>query len=100
MGTAFSAEDIIYSNLFTGVHGNYLKPSIVNAGLNPEDLPTSDPTKMSFGTDASGERAKPKAWKEIWGSGQGVGSIGKVMPATELIARFKWEYEEAIDPAL
>ena len=100
MITASSAEDIVYSNLFTGVHGNYLKPSIVKAGLNPDDLPTSDPSKMSFGTDASGERAKPKAWKEIWGSGQGIGNIGKVLPAAELIARFKKEYEEAVDPAL
>jgi hypothetical protein len=95
MITTSSAEDIVYSNLFTGVHGNYLKPSIVKAGLNPDDLPTSDPTKMSFGTDASGERTKPKAWKEIWGSGQGVGSVGKVLPAAELIARFRKEYEEA-----
>ena len=77
MITASAAEDIVYSNLFTGVHGNYLKPSIVAAGMDPENLPTSDPSKMSFGTDASGERAKPKAWKEIWGSGQGVGSVGK-----------------------
>jgi len=83
MITSASAEDIVYSNLFTGVHGNYLKPS-----------------KMSFGTDASGERAKPKAWKEIWGSGQGVGSIGKIVPAAELIARFKKEYDEAKDPPL
>lgn len=100
MITASSAEDIVYSNLFTGVHGNYLKPSIVRAGLNPDDLPTSDPSTMSFGTDDSGERAKPKAWKEIWGSGQGIGGIGKVLPAAELIARFKKEYEEAVDPAL
>ena len=55
---------------------------------------------MSFGTDASGERAKPKAWKEIWGCGQGVGSVGKILPAAELIARFKKEYEDAVDPAL
>ncbi|SIN87426.1 nitronate monooxygenase [Bradyrhizobium erythrophlei] len=100
MITAAGAEDIVYSNLFTGVHGNYLKPSIVAAGMDPENLPTSDPSKMSFGTDASGERAKPKAWKEIWGSGQGVGSVAKVLPAAELIARFKKEYAEAIDPAL
>jgi len=100
MITRSGAEDIVYSNLFTGVHGNYLKPSIVAAGMDPENLPTSDPSKMSFGTDASGERAKPKAWKEIWGSGQGVGSIAKVMPAAELIARFKKEYDEAVDPAL
>jgi nitronate monooxygenase len=100
MITSSSAEDIVYSNLFTGVHGNYLKQSIVEAGLNPDDLPTSDPSKMSFGTDVSGERSKPKAWKEIWGSGQGIGGIGKVMPAAELIARFKKEYDEAVDPAL
>jgi nitronate monooxygenase len=55
---------------------------------------------MSFGTDASGERAKPKAWKEIWGSGQGIGSVGKILPAAELIARFKKEYDEAVDPPL
>ena len=97
---AHAASDIVYSNLFTGVHGNYLKPSIVAAGMDPENLPTSDPSKMSFGTDASGERAKPKAWKEIWGSGQGVGSVAKVLPAAELIARFKKEYAEAVDPAL
>ena len=98
--TASSAEDIVYSNLFTGVHGNYLKPSIVAAGMDPDNLPTSDPSRMSFGTDASGERARPKAWKEIWGSGQGVGSIGKIVPAAELIARLEREYEEAADPPL
>ncbi|MGH6777392.1 MAG: NAD(P)H-dependent flavin oxidoreductase [Bradyrhizobium sp.] len=100
MITASGAEDIVYSNLFTGVHGNYLKPSIIAAGMDPESLPTSDPSRMSFGTDASGERAKPKAWKDIWGSGQGVGSIGKVLPAAELIARFRQEYEDAADPPL
>ena len=100
MITASGAEDIVYSNLFTGVHGNYLKPSIVAAGMDPENLPESDASKMSFGTDESGERAKPKAWKEIWGSGQGVGSVGKILPAAELIARFKKEYENAVDPAL
>jgi nitronate monooxygenase len=86
--------------LFTGVHGNYLKPSIVAAGMDPDNLPESDTSKMSFGTDASGERAKPKAWKEIWGSGQGVGSVGKILPAAELIARFRKEYDEAVDPPL
>jgi nitronate monooxygenase len=100
MITSSSAEDIVYSNLFTGVHGNYLKPSIVAAGMDPDNLPTSDPSKMSFGTDASGERAKPKAWKEIWGSGQGIGGIGKVVPAAEMIARFKKEYDEAVDSPL
>ncbi|MGY4599067.1 nitronate monooxygenase [Bradyrhizobium sp. GM22.5] len=95
-----TADDIVYSNLFTGVHGNYLKPSILAAGMDPENLPTSDPSKMNFGTDASGERAKPKAWKEIWGSGQGVGSIDGIVPAAEMIARFKKEYDEAVDPPL
>ncbi|NGX96055.1 MAG: nitronate monooxygenase [Candidatus Afipia apatlaquensis] len=95
-----SADDIVYSNLFTGVHGNYLKPSIVAAGMDPENLPVSDPSKMNFGTDASGERNKPKAWKEIWGSGQGIGSIDKVQPVSELVARLKKEYEAAIDAPL
>ncbi|HEY8333912.1 MAG TPA: nitronate monooxygenase family protein [Tardiphaga sp.] len=100
MIAASAAEDIVYSNLFTGVHGNYLKPSIVAAGMDPDNLPESDATKMNFGTDSSGERAKPKAWKEIWGSGQGIGSVAKVVPVAELIARFKKEYDEAIDPPL
>ncbi len=95
-----SAEDIVYSNLFTGVHGNYLKPSILAAGMDPENLPQSDASKMSFGTDDSGERVRPKAWKEIWGSGQGIGSLDKIVPAAELIARLKKEYDEAIDPPL
>ena len=94
------AEDIVYSNLFTGVYGNYLKPSIMAAGMDPENLPQSDASKMSFGTDDSGERVRPKAWKEIWGSGQGIGSLDKIVPAAELIARFKKEYDEAVDPPL
>jgi len=94
-----AAQDIVYSNLFTGVHGNYLKPSIVAAGMDPENLPLSDPSKMNFGTDASGERVRPKAWKDIWGSGQGIGSVDKVVPAAELIARLKREYDEALDPS-
>ena len=77
-----------------------LKPSIKAAGLDPDALASSDKTAMSFATNDSGERTKPKAWKEIWGSGQGVGSVGKVLPAAELIARFRKEYEEAVDPAL
>lgn len=93
-----TAEDIVYSNLFTGVHGNYLKPSIVAAGMDPDNLPESDPSKMSFATDAAGDRAKPKAWKEIWGSGQGIGSVSKVVPVADLVARLKAEYEAAIDP--
>jgi nitronate monooxygenase len=93
-----AAEDIVYSNLFTGVHGNYLKPSIVAAGMDPDNLPVSDPSKMSFATDDSGDRARPKAWKEIWGSGQGIGSVSEVVSAAELVARLKAEYEAAIDP--
>jgi len=100
MITTCSADDIVYSNLFTGVHGNYLKPSIAAAGLDPDNLPSSDPSKMSFGTDDSGERAKPKAWKEIWGSGQGIGSVSSIVPVAELVARLKREYDAAIDPAL
>lgn len=87
-----TADDIIYSNLFTGVHGNYLKDSVKNAGLNPNDLPTSDKSKMNFG---SGGNTKAKAWKDIWGAGQGVGSIDKVAPAGELVEKLKAEYLEA-----
>jgi nitronate monooxygenase len=68
--------------------------------MDPDNLPTSDPTQMSFGTDESGERAKPKAWKEIWGSGQGIGSITGIGSVAELVARFKEEYAAAIDPPL
>jgi len=84
-----SSDDIVYSNLFTGVHGNYLRGSIVNAGLDPEALPESDPSKMNFGGSAA------KAWKDIWGSGQGVGAIREVVPAGELVARLKREYQAA-----
>jgi nitronate monooxygenase len=100
MITDSGAEDIVYSNLFTGVHGNYLKPSIVAAGMDPDNLPVSDPSKMDFGSGPGNERPKPKAWKEIWGSGQGIGSIERVLPAADLIAHFKAEYETAIDPPL
>jgi len=84
-----ASHDIVYSNLFTGVHGNYLKGSIVNAGLDPENLAVSDPTKMSFGGDAK------KAWKDIWGSGQGIGAIKQIVPARELVARLQREYDAA-----
>lgn len=100
MVAASGAEDIVYSNLFTGVHGNYLKPSIAAAGMDPDNLPQSDPSQMNFGTDDSGERHKPKAWKEIWGSGQGIGSVSRVVPAAELIARLAAEYDAAVDPPL
>ncbi|PZR35701.1 nitronate monooxygenase family protein [Caulobacter segnis] len=86
------ADGIVYSNLFTGVHGNYLRSSIVAAGLDPDNLPQSDPSKMSFG---SGGNQEAKAWRDIWGSGQGIGAIKEVLPAAELIARFSAEYEQA-----
>jgi nitronate monooxygenase len=87
-----SASDIVYSNLFTGVHGNYLRGSIEAAGLDPDNLPESDPSKMSFG---SGGSSKSKAWRDIWGSGQGINAIREVKPASELVARLTREYNEA-----
>lgn len=87
-----SAGDIVYTNLFTGVHGNYLKGSIKQAGLDPENLPESDPSKMNFG---GGEGSKAKAWKEIWGAGQGVGGVHQILPTADLIARLKREYDDA-----
>ncbi len=87
---AGSSDDIVYSNLFTGVHGNYLAHSIRAAGLDPDQLPVSDPSKMNFGGGAAA-----KAWKDIWGSGQGIGAIKAVVPAAELIARLRREYDAA-----
>ncbi|MGA3946026.1 NAD(P)H-dependent flavin oxidoreductase [Ralstonia nicotianae] len=87
-----TASDIIYTNLFTGVHGNYLRKSIVASGLDPDALPESDPSKMNFG---SGDGAKAKAWKDIWGAGQGVGAVKRVVPAAELVRRFAKEFEMA-----
>jgi len=84
-----NSDDIVYSNLFTGVHGNYLAPSIRNAGMDPDNLPESDPSKMNFAGD------KTKAWKDIWGCGQGIGVIDKVQSTADLIAQFKREYEDA-----
>jgi nitronate monooxygenase len=84
-----NSDDIVYSNLFTGVHGNYLAPSIRAAGLDPDNLPVSDPSKMNFGGD------KSKAWKDIWGCGQGIGAITKVQPAGDLVAQLKREYAQA-----
>jgi len=92
MITESAADDIVYSNLFTGVHGNYLRPSIVAAGLDPENLPQSDPSKMNFG---SGGNTDKKAWKDIWGCGQGIGAVKSVVPAMELIARLEREYHTA-----
>lgn len=85
------AADVLYTPYFTGVHGNYLKPSIVAAGLDPDNLPAVDKTKMNFGSD----REKPKAWKEVWGAGQGVGNIGDAPPVRELVARLVKEYDAA-----
>ena len=88
----YAAADIVYTNLFTGVHGNYLKPSIEAAGLNPDDLPESDPSKMQFG---SGGSNKSKAWKDIWGCGQGINAIKSVVPTSDLVERLKNEYKQA-----
>ena len=84
-----NSDEIVYSNLFTGVHGNYLAPSIRNAGMDPANLPESDPSKMNFGGD------KSKAWKDIWGCGQGIGAIGKVQPTADFVAQLKREYAQA-----
>ena len=87
-----AAHDIVYSNLFTGVHGNYLGPSIAAAGLDPDNLPVADKSKMNFG---SGGNTKSKAWRDIWGSGQGIGQIADAPPVAELVERLKVEFAEA-----
>lgn len=87
-----AAGDIVYTNLFTGVHGNYLRGSIEKAGLDPDNLPVSDPSKMNFG---SGGNSKAKAWKDIWGSGQGVGMVNAVETVAERVDRLEAEYEAA-----
>jgi nitronate monooxygenase len=86
------AADIIYTNLFTGVHGNYLRSSIVAAGLDPDKLPQSDPSKMNF---ASGGNQAAKAWKDIWGCGQGIGTVDRIVPVAELVERLTREYAAA-----
>ena len=86
------ADGIVYSNLFTGVHGNYLRSSIEASGLDPDDLPQSDPSKMNFG---SGGNTKVKAWKDIWGSGQGIGTVREVAPVETTVARLEREYTAA-----
>lgn len=83
------AEDIVYTNLFTGVHGNYLKPSIARAGLDPDALPESDPSQMNFGS------SRRKAWKDIWGSGQGIGAVNQVGSIASLVERWDGEYRAA-----
>lgn len=89
-----AANDIVYSNLFTGVHGNYLAPSIEDAGLDPHNLPEADKSKMNFG---SGGNMKQKAWKDIWGSGQGIGSISDAPPVAVLVDRLEEQYRAALD---
>jgi nitronate monooxygenase len=86
-----AAADIVYTNLITGVHGNYLKPSLTRAGLDPDNLPVSDKSAMSF------REGSNRAWKDIWGAGQGVGAVTAVVPAAELIARLATEYRDARD---
>ncbi|MCH1868508.1 nitronate monooxygenase family protein [Nocardioides sp. CFH 31398] len=88
------AGDIVYSDLFTGVHGNYLRGSIEAAGLDPDDLPTSDPSAMDFGS-ADGSANSAKAWRDVWGSGQGIGAVDAVVTTAELVARLEREYDEA-----
>ncbi|WP_270730973.1 NAD(P)H-dependent flavin oxidoreductase [Shimia sp. Alg240-R146] len=85
------ADDIVYSSLFTGVAGNYLKGSVANAGMDPDNLPQGDVKTMNFGDD----REKPKAWKTIWGSGQGIGAVKDVVPTADLVDRLEWEYNAA-----
>ncbi len=88
----YAANDIVYSSLFTGVHGNYLKPSIAAAGMDPDNLPEADKSTMNFG---SGGNTEKKAWKDIWGAGQGLGMIKDSPPTADLVARMKAEFEEA-----
>jgi len=88
-----ASPDIVYSNYFSGVHGNYLKPSIRNAGFDPENLPHADPSKMNFANNDS----KVKAWRDIWSSGQGVGAVKAVVTVAELVSRLKREYGAALD---
>jgi nitronate monooxygenase len=90
MITQSNSDDIVYSNFYTGIHGNYLKGSIRNSGMDPDNLPESDPSKMNFG--GGGEA---KAWKDIWGCGQGIGAVSKVQSAADYVAQLKREYAEA-----
>jgi nitronate monooxygenase len=89
-----AAKDIVYTNLFSGVHGNYLKPSIAATGLDPDDLPAADKSKMDF---TAGRRNRPAAWRDIWGAGQGVGSIDDVSPVADCVDRLEREYRAARD---
>jgi len=94
MIVASRAQDIVYTSLFTGVHGSYLRGSIENAGLDPDALPEGDKVGMDFG---SGGNTRAKAWRDIWGAGQGVGTIDDVLPVAELVDRLEREYREAVD---
>lgn len=87
-----AAADIVYSNLFTGVHGNYLREPIIRAGMDPDNLPKSDPSKLDFG---SGGNMDAKAWKDIWGCGQGIGAVKSVQSTADLVARLDREYQAA-----
>jgi nitronate monooxygenase len=89
---AAGGGDIVYSNLFTGVHGNYLRSSVIAAGMDPDNLPVSDKSKMNFG---SGGNTKQKAWRDIWGAGQGVGQIADAPTVEELVSRLDAEYRDA-----
>jgi nitronate monooxygenase len=89
-----TSADIVYSSKFTGVHGNYLRPSIVAAGLDPDKLGDGDPSQMSFGSKEAGDA---KVWKDIWGCGQGIGAVKAVVPTADLVARLKAEYAAARD---
>jgi nitronate monooxygenase len=89
-----SAKDIVYSSLFTGVHGNYLKPAIAATGLDPENLPSADKSTMNFG---SGGNSAAKAWRDIWSAGQGVGNIDDVPNIATLVARMRQEYDAALE---
>ena len=91
MITECGADDIVYTSLFTGVLGNYLKPSVKAQGMDPDNLPESDPSKMNFSDGSS----KPKSWKEIWGSGQGIGAVKEVLPTAALVDRLDGEYQAA-----
>jgi len=93
MIVACGASDIVYTNLFTGVHGNYLRPSIVAAGLDPDNLPVSDPSMMDFG---SGGNQNAKAWRDIWGSGQGIGAVRELCTTAALVQRLELELGEAV----
>ncbi len=93
MIVASNSDDIVYSNFYTGIHGNYLKGSIKNAGMDPDNLPQSDPSKMNFATGEGANAAK--AWRDIWGCGQGIGAIDAVRPTAEVVAKLKREYAEA-----